>query len=178
LNIIIEPAELEDAAAIVEVQRATWLDTYPNKAAGLSYENIRRRVEGENGERIAERVEKWRHRIISQKDDPHAFVARIDGEVVGIVFPSVIDGQPRVGSLYVLPSAQGKGIGGQLLREVFKWFGDKTDIYLRVAAYNENAIKFYQKYGFEFTNHEVIDDGNVIDGKQIPEREMVRKSVS
>ena len=173
-NVVIEPAAPDDAEAITELLRVTWLATYPNAAAGLTCENIRQRVEGDHGERLAEKTAKWRQRIAAQAGKPSAFVARSNGDVVGFVFPSVIDGQSRVGVLYVLPQMQGQGIGGRLLKKVLDWYGDGTDIYLRVATYNRRAIEFYQKYGFVLTDAKVKDEGSVVDGKQIPEREMVR----
>lgn len=42
----VEPAKLEDAAEVFDVQRRTWLDTYPNEAAGVTYEDLKARLEG------------------------------------------------------------------------------------------------------------------------------------
>jgi len=51
--------------------------------------------------------------------------------------------------LYVLPGSQGRGIGTQLMQEVFFCFDSATDIQLDVHPENENAIAFYQSGGFE-----------------------------
>jgi GNAT superfamily N-acetyltransferase len=60
-------------------------------------------------------------------------------------------GRRRVGALYVLPSAQGSGIGHALLERNLAWHGDDRDVYLTVAAYNERARRFYARHGFVVT---------------------------
>jgi hypothetical protein len=50
--VLVEVAKPEDAEGVFDVQRLTWLATYPNAEAGITEEDIRVRVEGEHGELI------------------------------------------------------------------------------------------------------------------------------
>jgi ribosomal protein S18 acetylase RimI-like enzyme len=51
--------------------------------------------------------------------------------------------------LYVEPSHIGQGIGSQLLEECFEAFPEAKAFRLEVDAQNPNAMRFYQRFGFE-----------------------------
>jgi ribosomal protein S18 acetylase RimI-like enzyme len=100
-------------------------------------------------------------------------MARIGRNTVGYIAPSFMEGQWRIGALYVLPEAQGKSVGSLLLKAALDWYNDKHDVYLHVAEYNSKAISFYQKFGFELTGRLFEDDAPA--DANIPELEMVRR---
>lgn len=177
-SVVIQRAVPDDAEAISDLLRRTWQATYPNEEAGISEEDIRLRTEGENGERIPENIEKWRKRIEAGKDNKAIFVARLDNHVVGMASATIANNKRYLSALYVSPDIQGRGIGGQLMRNVLDWQGVAADIYLNVASYNQNAIDFYKRYGFEQTDTPVVDEGNVYGNTRIPEIEMVRRAKS
>lgn len=169
-KIIIERAKPEDAEAIFNVQRQTWLDTYPNKVAGITVNDIRLRLDGENGELIQKNIERWRDNM----KENAIFVAKVNNNVVGFAGTYIRDGQRRIGSLYILPEFQDTGIGGKLLNEAVLWFGRSENIYLDVASYNHKAINFYKKFGFENTGEKVTDYVVQFDsGSKLPEDKMV-----
>lgn len=176
-SLIVEPATKNDAESIYRVQSQTWLDTYPNKDAGITREDIRLRIEGEHGELVSEKIKRWKERIESDNEKSKIFVARVDGKVVGFTAPGFIDGQRRIGAIYVLPEAQGKGVGSALMKQALSWHGNSDDIYLRVATYNHNAINFYKGFGFEETGNSITDqtakDRGIV---EIPEIEMVLRT--
>ncbi len=173
----VEVAKPEDAAEVFDVQRRTWLDTYPNEKAGVTYEDLKTRLEGENGELIPQKVERWKQGIESTGEERATFIVRDGGKIVGFVAPGIMDGQRRIGAIYVLPEAQGKGIGGDLLQKSLEWHGRDEDIFLRVASYNQNAIDFYKRHGFEQTDTKVEDDTAIQNGMTpIPEVEMVLRA--
>jgi ribosomal protein S18 acetylase RimI-like enzyme len=51
--------------------------------------------------------------------------------------------------LYILPQAQGKGLGVEMLGEIEAAFPDAKAIRLEVEAANEKAVRFYARRGFE-----------------------------
>ena len=175
--IAVEPAKPKDAEGVFEVQRLTWLATYPNAEAGITEEDVRKRVEGEHGELIPQKIERWRSGIETAGDKRAVIVVRDDEKVIGFVAPAIMDGQRRIGAIYVLPETQGKGLGGKLLQRAIEWHGRDEDIFLHVASYNQNAIDFYKKNGFEETGKEIRDDVALLgNGKEIPEIEMVLRA--
>ena len=175
--VVVEPATAADAEAVLNVQRLTWLDTYPNEEAGITREDIRVRVEGEHGELIPQKIERWKKGIESTDGSRKVFVARVDGKVAGFAAPGFIDGQRRIGAIYVLPEAQGKGVGSSLMQQALTWHEHDEDVYLHVASYNNSAIDFYKRFGFKETGKDVTDDAAKLKGdKEIPEIEMVLKA--
>jgi GNAT superfamily N-acetyltransferase len=190
-----------DAAAICAVQARTWLATYPSEDLGITREGLRRHLEGEDGERIADRITWTRMRIeghLAAPDEGCDFVAVRAaevavraaevavraaeilvraGEIVGFTAPFVeSSGRRRVGALYVLPAVQGSGLGHGLLDRNLAWHGEDRDVYLTVAAYNERAKQFYTRHGFVFTGQQGEDE-LAIDGVVMPELEMVRRGI-
>ncbi len=173
----VQPATPEDAAGVFEVQRQTWIDTYPNEEAGITEQDVRNRVEGEHGELVADKIAWWRKGIETSGENRAIFVAKDEGKVMGFVAPGIMDGQRRIGAIYVLPEAQGKGLGRKLLDKAIDWHGRDEDIYLHVASYNDNAIGFYEKNGFEKTGKAIEDlDARERGVVEIPEIEMVLKA--
>lgn len=175
-RVTVEKAVPEDADAVSELLRVTWLDTYPNIEAGITKEDIRLRTEGENGERIPRNIDNWRKRIETNDGSVEVFVAREHDIVIGMTAPGIIEGKRRIGAIYVHPDAQGMGVGSELMQKALEWHGRTEDIYLLVASYNQNAISFYERFGFVKTETEVEDTGNIYGNTKIPEIEMVLKA--
>ncbi len=68
----------------------------------------------------------------------------------------------KLHKIYLLPEAQGKGAGKALILEVAgraRKAGQKS-LLLNVNKYNQKAIDFYLKIGFQEIYKEVIDIGN------------------
>lgn len=68
----------------------------------------------------------------------------------------------KLHKIYLLPEAQGKGAGKALILEVAgraRKAGQKS-LLLNVNKYNQKAIDFYLKMGFQEIYKEVIDIGN------------------
>ncbi|MCH7411640.1 GNAT family N-acetyltransferase [Belliella sp. DSM 111904] len=71
-------------------------------------------------------------------------------------------GKTKIHKIYLLPEAQGKGLGKKLIHEVIvnARKNDSNLIYLNVNINNTKAIVAYKAMGFEETKREVIDIGN------------------
>ena len=87
------------------------------------------------------------------KEQPAAFnrVAVYLGKVVGYLMSHVIYDVVHLNNLAVDLPVQGKGIGRLLMESLFKSLADRqpVKIFLEVAETNYQAIRFYQKFGFE-----------------------------
>jgi ribosomal protein S18 acetylase RimI-like enzyme len=106
-------------------------------------------------ERVTEITDDW-HSIASltrRLTVPRSeFLVADDGKTLGGVAFAAADESGEVvmlRQLYVLPSLQGKGIGGLLLDEVEGSFPEANTFRLEVEQANERAIRFYQLRGYE-----------------------------
>ncbi len=91
------------------------------------------------------------------------FVAKVQDEIVGYITFNIKEKnnpsmryrkQLQIEAICVDEKNRGKGIGTELLEYVRK-FGKEnncTDLYLTVNQENENAIKVYEKFGFQVKN--------------------------
>lgn len=148
----------KDIAAIRLVQRETWLATYPNTTLGITREDIEGKFAlGES--------------VIAKP----AWVAKVEGAVIGYCTAQKERTQNRILALYVLPRFQRLGIGRRLFSAACDWLGTDKHICINVASYNENAIGFYERVGFIKTGKSVTDEtATLSNGKIIPEIEMVK----
>lgn len=167
-SITVEAARLEDAEEMVKVHSQSWIETYPNDAIGLTEVDVQRHL----SVKATGKVERYREQIKTQDDSHHmAFVARKSGKIIGLSLPHVEkDGRHRLGALYTLRDVHGQGVGDQLIEQALKWHGN-NDVFLMVTSYNERAIRFYKKHGFELTGREDFEE---VGGVKMPELEMVR----
>jgi len=169
--ITIHTATPDDAQAIVEVRRSTWLCTYTNEKAGITRKDIEDKINLQTLEEESERARK----TIVENPSIKTFVAKDNDKVVGILV--VIKGEEinRIGQLYVLSEYQGKGIGTQLMEKGLEWLGNDKDIEFEVATYNTNAINFYKKFGFVENGIGDNPVGQLPSGKKIPEIKMIKR---
>jgi ribosomal protein S18 acetylase RimI-like enzyme len=77
-----------------------------------------------------------------------------DGKVVGFAnFYPVSPDEVELAAIYVLPEAQGCGIGTRLLEAGIARFSPAAKITLRVERANAPARRFYERKGFEAGRH-------------------------
>ena len=73
-----------------------------------------------------------------------------DGLLAGFVISTLHGPQDReLDWLMVDPAFHGKGIADQLMRAGLGWLDPGEPIWLNVIAFNQRAIGFYRRYGFE-----------------------------
>jgi ribosomal protein S18 acetylase RimI-like enzyme len=125
-------------------------------------------------ERTAHAIENEPHRAI--------FVAKDEGRLAGFV---IADLQPALGRavehedekmpeidwLIVGPEWQGKGVAHRLMEQALAWIhrqvGEGVPVQLGVIHFNERAIAFYKKFGFENTRR-------IVGRHRIPRLLMIR----
>jgi GNAT superfamily N-acetyltransferase len=93
----------------------------------------------------------------------------VSGNLVGFVVIKDLQSELLLDHLYVIPSAQGAGIGSEVLTQIFRE-ADEIGRPIKVGALKESASnRFYTRHGFvfvasgEFDNYYVRPNGNVAD---------------
>jgi ribosomal protein S18 acetylase RimI-like enzyme len=138
---MLRPAEAADGGVIARIQLAAWRATYGHLNPAM--------VDGFDLERT---TENWARAAV---DATHRLrVAEYDGTAVGYAFSGPADGEADgVGGLnavYLLPSAQGLGVGRLLVEDALTGLVDAgyAECALWVADQNTHARGFYQHLGF------------------------------
>jgi GNAT superfamily N-acetyltransferase len=117
--VVIERAVPDDAEIICDIRDRAWLEAYPNAELGITVEDVRIMAQGREGEFVPRRIAYLKEQF--GKDDPNqtTFIAKAGGKVVGFIDPRIDEqNHRRVGAIYVAPEAQGKGVGGKLMKQV------------------------------------------------------------
>lgn len=145
----IRAAEPGDSVALAHVLVATFRAAhrdqlppdYPYLTPEQSAHNWERTLRAHRGERGE------RERIFAAEDD--------DGRIVGVAMAGPLRGEVPPATiadlylLYVLPSQQRRGIGGQLLVAVARWAAERgyRALQVRVLDANAPARRFYEALG-------------------------------
>ena len=157
----IRPAKPTDLEALIKINYEVWHHTYKNlyPASFVS-------------EQTPERMRKaWERTLKDRNPASGWFVAELDGKVCGYAgagrVPDMgIDYHAELYSIYVLPSAQGKGTGSKLLGECVRFLAELGAESLLVWIPEENPFnRFYKK-----TDAELLDTRMEVDygGKAVP----------
>lgn len=170
LSLEISGAVPEDSEGINTVLYEAWLATYPNEEAGITADDI----EDSYKDRLSpERIEKGKERLRNIPENERRLVAKADGRVIGVSRVIREEGYNKLQTLYVLPGYQSRGVGTALWNEGKRFLDPAKDTLLEVATYNENAISFYRKLGFEDTGKRITDERfRMKSGNIVPEMEM------
>lgn len=105
-----------------------------------------------------------------KEHDGKCFLAIEDGKAVGLIMGIMREYDPddyldytcpkegEITELIISKHIRGKGLGQQLMTKMETYFRDKGCDYIiiDVFAYNENAIRFYDKKGYHNRMHTVI----------------------
>ena len=137
----IRTAVAEDLASVRAVLVETWHATYdaiygPERVTAITdswhaLETLQRQLVSGLSQRLVALVD---GRIVATAS------ARIDHERI-----------VKLHQLYVLPDAQGRGIGKALLAATLSQFSEASRVTLEFAPQNATAIAFYEQQGFQQT---------------------------
>ncbi|UZD24706.1 GNAT family N-acetyltransferase [Algoriphagus halophytocola] len=148
----ITPATQDDLKYVQSIANQTWPDTFGEI---LSPEQI-------------DYMLKWMYSLDTlekQQNKGHLFyLAEENGQKMGFTGIEINQGpgKTKIHKIYILPSAQGKGVGKKLIQKIKEvaLAKDQKSLLLNVNKYNEGAIAFYEYLGFKKIKEEVIDIGN------------------
>lgn len=150
INIV--PGSEQDLIHVQSIAQRTWPDTFGEI---LSPEQIQYML---NWMYSLETLEK------QARDGYLFFLADENGEKLGFTGIEVNQepGKTKIHKIYILPTAQGKGIGKLLIKKVkeISLANNQISLLLNVNKYNQSAISFYEYLGFVKIEEEVIDIGN------------------
>lgn len=149
---VIRPARLDDAAALAEIGRETFIDTFVT-GFGIPYPE---------GDLTAFLNASFNADTIRKKlQEPGAawWVAERDGELLAFAntgpntlpHPDARPSHAELRRLYIGRDAQGLGLGTKLLKLALDWMEAHTDgpLWIGVWSGNLKAQKLYAAYGFE-----------------------------
>jgi ribosomal protein S18 acetylase RimI-like enzyme len=161
----------DDVEGIIEVQKITWLATYPNEEYGITLDDIK-----EKDFSSQERIKRWKKGIETQTNENHMWVAKDSKTVVGFCSTTKKDGKHEIRAIYILPDYQGKGVGRKLITAALNWLGEDKEVFINVAKYNNSSIEFYKRVGFkEIGDVASTEIAKLPSGKIIPEIRMIKK---
>ena len=97
--------------------------------------------------------------IIESLENPDVVLYRVvknqNGEIVGFMHGSKHEAFTELDAIYLINEAKGSGIGAKLMEEFLKWADADKPCRLEVFSFNDKAIGFYLRYGFEKTDKEI-----------------------
>lgn len=147
--VVVRDAVPDDAAAILGVRNTTWQTAYAHVFPAESLRGL--------GDAVEDWTESLRERIASPAGCAHTLVVEADGRIAGFAsLGSTGDGEDypeHVGELYaiyVLPDAQGQGIGQALMVETLSRLRAEafSEAVLWVLEDNPRTRRFYELSGW------------------------------
>ncbi|MCP4552197.1 MAG: GNAT family N-acetyltransferase [Bacteroidetes bacterium] len=92
-----------------------------------------------------------RSKKLLAQDKLTIFAAKENSELVGYCIASSSNGTGEIDSLYIRPQFQGASLGQLLTESAVSWLSGLNcgQINVYVAEGNEEAIPFYEKFGFK-----------------------------
>jgi len=146
----IQKATQDDFKTIQEIAQKTWPVAY---AAILSEEQLKYMLD------LFYSEEALRKNVLQ---DNHQFLLAVENDIclgfAGIEHNYKENNRTRIHKIYILPEAQGKGIGRLLIQEIERLANENrsSHLSLNVNRFNK-ALFFYQKLGFEIIKEEDIE---------------------
>jgi GNAT superfamily N-acetyltransferase len=137
---IIRPVEPRDLPAVRAALVEAWHATYDALIGA---------------ERVSALTDTWHspRALARELTDPECvfLLAEVAGRVIAVsTAKAEPSGAVKLSRLYLVPSAQGRGLGKRLMDETLAPFG-RTAVWLTAHSGNSGAIGFYRRYGFVVT---------------------------
>jgi ribosomal protein S18 acetylase RimI-like enzyme len=167
-DVSVEPASPAAAKTAWRIYKNGRLDSQPNEALGITKQDVWAHL-CDPGNPDGQ-IDWWEERA-RQGELLAAFQDAPRHRINGIVWPNVDEeGQRWLSKLYVARCAKGLGIADKLIQATLTWHHYEP-VRLLVAAYNETAIRVYERNDFEQVGER--ESGYLLAGKPIPQVEML-----
>ena len=146
----IELPAVGDEKALAPVHIQAWKEAYIVPESGLTEEKI--------DELLAHLLTDTTYRrgtIERALAEPEVVLYRVvknvEGNIVGFLHGSKYEDYTELDAIYLLNEAKDSGTGSKLMGEFLSWSDRDKPCRLEVFSFNETAISFYNKFGFEIT---------------------------
>lgn len=160
----------DDIVVLRHMHAKSWLATYPNDNAGISYDWVKEETDSWLTEKGLAKSREHFKNIFDSPEHLHQIAVDDEGKVIGLVHVLNQDGHKHLGALYVDEAYHGMGLAQQLMERANQWIGDEA-VDLEVVTYNKRAIRFYEKQGFE-----KVEGENELFKGRIPNSTMARSA--
>ena len=134
---MIRAMKLEDIAAVQQIAKISWNDTYDG-IIPIEVQNL-----------FIERAYSTAM-MMKRLEKTSVYVAVHDDQVVGFANLTRVDedGDAELTAIYLLPSHQRMGYGKQLLEEGLQHIQDARQLFVYVESDNKKGRDFYENIGF------------------------------
>ena len=196
IKIQIRKAQNSDTKNVLEINKNSWLKTYPNEELAITKEGIlaidweknleKAKNNPEYGKNLwlleidlgieidDEKLESFVSNQTKNVENSSAQIVKNEKKVIGFVrFLVNENNRSQVKAIYLDPHFVGRGFGTDLMIFAIEKLGFDRDFEVQAANYNQNAIQFYQKFGFEKTEEKLLDFP--IGDKLIPQIQLIAK---
>jgi diamine N-acetyltransferase len=144
---------IEQIPYIQKIANSTWPSTFKNILSAQQIDYMLEMMY--STEILQQQLQKNHHFFLFFEDNsPLGFI--------GLEHNCLSSNKTKIHKIYIIPEAQGKGIGKKLIDRAENEAKAHQDhaLFLNVNRYNQSAIAFYQSMDFEITRSEDIDIGN------------------
>lgn len=152
-NIIVKDIDVNSLKEVLLLDYKIRKDTYVPLSANFTEEDFE-----PTAQRLEERVNFYKNKLIIE----YWKGAYVSGKLIGNIRAKKIHGKAEIKWLFIDKDFRGMGIGSYLLKGSIDWL-DSEIVYLKVLAFNKNAINYYFNLGFKISNE--LTNGLKINGK-------------
>jgi ribosomal protein S18 acetylase RimI-like enzyme len=150
----IESPQVGDELLLAPMHIQAWKDAYIVPESGLTAEAI----DAQLAHLLTDTTYR-KNTIIESLENPDVVLYRVvrnqNDEIVGFMHGTKHEAFTELDAIYLLNEAKGSGTGGKLMEEFLKWADADKPCRLEVFTFNDSAIGFYVRYGFERTDKEM-----------------------
>lgn len=152
MNPVVRKARLKEINQIQGIAKMSWNATYDGIIPRPVQDNFLKNAYSDD--------------MIKRRIDNFLFlVGEVDNQIIGFANFSPVNetGEAELGAIYLMPDAQGNGIGTALLKEGIAQLSGVKKIFINVEKQNEVGKRFYEAKGFQvFSEFDDNFDGHIL----------------